>query len=83
MSKQQAVLDKVFEVYGYDLPDSRDIYNATTKSPVSTSTIITKFKTWKAFKAQYMHMCADLRSKEASKKVINKDKDGKATTTKG
>lgn len=70
MNKQDKVLQEVFDVYGYDLEDSRTLFNATSKSPVSTSTITKQFKSWKRFYQQYLTYCSNKRSME--KKVVTK-----------
>lgn len=47
------MIKEIYSVYADDLPSSRSLYSATTKSPVAMREITKKYKTWEKFVAEY------------------------------
>jgi len=70
MSNQ--IIEKVFEVYGNDLPNNKDLYQATVASPVTMLEIKKEFGSYERFRKSYLASIMEKRSQDA--KVT---KDGK------
>lgn len=75
----ETIIDKVYAVYGNELP-TRLVYNAMTNKPMSTATILRKFKLWSKFEMAYVAHCMSKR-KETQEALV-KTKPAASTVTK-
>lgn len=63
------ILEQVYQVYGNGLANSRSLYSAHTKSPVSALSINKAFGNWNKFYQEYLTFCLQKRS---AVKVVEK-----------
>jgi hypothetical protein len=72
IKSRKDILEDIFKVYGFELPNDRSLYSATVKSPVPVLQINKAFKSWRAFYEEYLVHCAMERRKAATEKVVTK-----------
>jgi hypothetical protein len=60
--KMTDTIEKVFKVYGNDLPEDRDLYQATVASPVTMLELRKEFGSYEKFKQAYLARIIEKRN---------------------
>lgn len=63
------IIEKVFSVYGNDLPKDRDLYQAKTISPVTMLEIRKAFGSYNKFRQAYLAKAMEEKKPEVAEKT--------------